>query len=207
MKIIFKDKNTELVLPVTPENYDVPDGINVEIVNIHTLGDVALPGHSVLPTLKINCMFPAKDYPFNQPGTVTDPFYYVDKFAEWSLNRTVLRYIIHPTKINIPVLVQSIISGEQDGTGDVYATIELRKYRELSAVQTEKTGNKSRSVDAPDVTAQTYTVQSGDTLSAISRKFYGDASLYQKLADYNGIKNPNLIYVGNIIKLPDRSQL
>ena len=44
----------------------------------------------------------------------------------------------------------------------------------------------------------TYTVQSGDTLSGIAAKY---GTTYQKLAQINGIQNPNLIYPGQVIKL------
>lgn len=46
---------------------------------------------------------------------------------------------------------------------------------------------------------QTYTVAKGDTLSAIAKKY---GTTYQKLAQYNGIANPNIIYAGQIIKIP-----
>lgn len=46
---------------------------------------------------------------------------------------------------------------------------------------------------------KTYTVQSGDTLSGIAAKY---GTTYQKLASYNGIANPNLIYPGQVIKIP-----
>lgn len=45
-----------------------------------------------------------------------------------------------------------------------------------------------------------YTVVAGDTLSAIARKYN---TTYQKLAEYNNIANPNLIYVGQKIKIPN----
>lgn len=45
------------------------------------------------------------------------------------------------------------------------------------------------------------TVQSGDTLSGIAKTYLGDASKYKQLATINGISNPNLIYVGQVIKL------
>lgn len=44
-----------------------------------------------------------------------------------------------------------------------------------------------------------YTVKRGDTLSAIAAKY---GTTYQKLAAYNGIKNPNIISVGQQIKIP-----
>lgn len=44
------------------------------------------------------------------------------------------------------------------------------------------------------------TVERGDTLSGIASK-YGKGLSYKQLASMNGISNPNLIYVGQIIKL------
>lgn len=44
----------------------------------------------------------------------------------------------------------------------------------------------------------TYTVQPGDTLSGIAAKY---GTTYQALADLNGIANPNLIVVGQVLKI------
>lgn len=44
-----------------------------------------------------------------------------------------------------------------------------------------------------------YTVVAGDTLSKIAAKY---GTTYQKLAEYNGIANPNVISVGQKIKIP-----
>lgn len=44
------------------------------------------------------------------------------------------------------------------------------------------------------------TVEKGDTLSAIAKK-YGNGKSYKQLASLNNISNPNLIYVGQKIKL------
>lgn len=55
--------------------------------------------------------------------------------------------------------------------------------------------------DAKDVqsTANTYTVKSGDTLSGIAKKYNTTVA---KLVELNGIKDPNLIFKGQVIKLP-----
>lgn len=49
---------------------------------------------------------------------------------------------------------------------------------------------------------QTYTVVSGDTLSAISKRFYGDANQYMKIAQASGIANPDLIHPGQVLTIP-----
>lgn len=45
-----------------------------------------------------------------------------------------------------------------------------------------------------------YVVKAGDTLSKIASKY---GTTYQKLAEYNNIANPNLIYVGQKIRIPN----
>ena len=49
---------------------------------------------------------------------------------------------------------------------------------------------------------RTYTVVSGDTLWAISERFYGDGSKYQVIADASGVSNPDLIHPGQVLTIP-----
>ncbi|GAA5503995.1 uncharacterized protein DR_0888 [Deinococcus xinjiangensis] len=66
-----------------------------------------------------------------------------------------------------------------------------------------KEGAKELSKEKDAGTGDTvYTVQSGDTLSAIAQKYYGDAMEYKKIAHYNNISNPDLIQVGQKIRIP-----
>lgn len=44
----------------------------------------------------------------------------------------------------------------------------------------------------------TYTVQAGDTLSGIAASY---GTTYQRLAEINGISDPNVIYIGQVIKI------
>lgn len=210
MRFSFKDRATqeELVLPVTPASFELSHGVKMETINIHTLGDVNLAGYGTMPSFKVDCMFPAKCYPFNRSETVIPPYDYVWKLEAWCDKHTVLDWYIDT--LIVPVLIESISYGEKDGTRDVYATINMRKYRQLFAVTSERksTGNSSRTGESESITtSQTYTVVPGDTLSAIARKFYGDSSLYAKLAKFNNIKNANLIRSGQIINLPDKRLL
>lgn len=51
----------------------------------------------------------------------------------------------------------------------------------------------------PPVSGKTYTVVKGDTLSEIAQKY---GTTVDTLAQLNGIKDPNLIVVGQVLKLP-----
>ncbi|MGA7241246.1 MAG: LysM peptidoglycan-binding domain-containing protein [Bryobacteraceae bacterium] len=50
-----------------------------------------------------------------------------------------------------------------------------------------------------------YTVKAGDTLSGISRQFYGDASQYKKIFDANRdiLRDPNTIKPGQDLAIPE----
>ena len=213
-KFIFRYNNrgydNELILPVTPELFEIENGVKIETINIHEMGDVVLAGYGTLATIRLDCLFPAQKYPFVVGPFNPNPYVFTSAFATWAKNKMVARFVVSDTDINIPVLVESIQYGEKDGTNDVYATITLREYRELSVVQVQTaaaSGNNPRPAETPPAAPQTYTIKSGDTLSAICRSLYGDASLYPKLAKVNGIKNPNLIYAGTILKTPAKEAL
>jgi len=49
---------------------------------------------------------------------------------------------------------------------------------------------------------QSYTIQSGDNLSKVSKHFYGDPNKYQKIAQANGIADANKIQAGQTITIP-----
>ena len=49
---------------------------------------------------------------------------------------------------------------------------------------------------------QSYTIQSGDNLSKVSKHFYGDPNKCQKIAQANGIADANKIQAGQTITIP-----
>lgn len=55
-----------------------------------------------------------------------------------------------------------------------------------------------------DEESQFYTVKSGDTLSKISKEFYGDANQYNKIFDANKplLTNVNAIFPGQVLRIP-----
>jgi len=55
-------------------------------------------------------------------------------------------------------------------------------------------------------TPGTYTVQKGDGLMGIARRFYGDASMWRGIYEANRdrISNPDLIKVGMVLTIPPK---
>lgn len=60
------------------------------------------------------------------------------------------------------------------------------------------------SVVKPEPEATFYEVKSGDSLSKISKHFYGDAMKYNTIFEANQpmLKDPNLIYPGQMLRIP-----
>jgi nucleoid-associated protein YgaU len=54
---------------------------------------------------------------------------------------------------------------------------------------------------------KTYTVVSGDSLSKIAKREYGDANAWNRIYEANRdtIKNPDLIYPGQTLKIPAKA--
>jgi nucleoid-associated protein YgaU len=58
--------------------------------------------------------------------------------------------------------------------------------------------------DQTSATSRTYIVVSGDSLSKIAKREYGDAQKWHQIYEANRdiIKDPDLIYPGQILRLP-----
>ena len=59
-------------------------------------------------------------------------------------------------------------------------------------------------VEAPEPESQWHTVVSGDTLSKIAKKFYGDANKYNGIFEANKpmLSHPDKIYPGQMLRIP-----
>ena len=94
-------------------------------------------------------------------------------------------------------------SGRVDG---ISGNVDMNyMYKDIRMPVVQPTVSKPKPEVKPEAKptptdAVVYTVKSGDTLSGIAKKYN---TTYQKLAAYNGIKNPNLIKVGQKIKIPN----
>lgn len=63
---------------------------------------------------------------------------------------------------------------------------------------------QSGDIPAPGdgVLTRTITIQRGDTLSKLSRRYNGRSSFFSQILLFNKIRNPDLIYAGNTLRVP-----
>ena len=95
-------------------------------------------------------------------------------------------FINHIASASTDTLVAEVMQGKY-GNGETRKTVLGGRYK---AVQDKIDGKGSGAVY--------YTVRTGDTLSGIAAKY---GTTYQKIAQMNGIANPNKIYVGQKLRV------
>lgn len=211
----FLDEKTgkELVLPVTPSGYTWERPNRVETIALDQIGEINLPGGIMMGSCTLdNVLLPTRLYSFCNPGAVDNPYVYLEQLERWSDAGNVVRFLVSGTPVNAPVLIERISQGERDGTNDLYISIRMMQYQAPETpVLAAEGGGAQTSRDSSTGAAQerTYTIQSGDTLWGIAKKYYGSGTEYKKLAQANRdqIPNPNLIYPGQTIVIPASDSL
>lgn len=132
--------------------------------------------------------------------------------------------LLFDTNIKVSVEDYTITESATNGL-DVSVEVNLKQYRDYGTktikVETEakkktaavtqqtQTAKKTATVTkeraattAPKV--KTHTVKKGDTLWGIAKKYYGNGAKYTQIYNANKgkIKNPNLIYPGQVFTIP-----
>ena len=208
-----KSNSDKIMLPVNPESFAFTEKHNNTSVNVNSIGEVNLLGKRDLKTGTISSHFPKRDRNYANNSGRQAPYTYINKLLSWKSSGKPVQLIITGTKINFQVTIETLKYGEQDGTGDVYYDLPLKEYRaveikktKLKKTKKKKTTKKKSKPKRPAAKkkTKTYTVKSGDCLWNIAKRFYGNGAQYTKIYNANRgkIKNPNLIYPGQVLTIP-----
>lgn len=216
--IFFDYDNRTYRLPVNPDEVKVKSSLSVEKYEVLGLDQIAVPTRMELKEYSFDCELPKKVYNYVEtPNKFKDPDYYLKKFEKWRKELVPVRFIATNgigDNINTLVLIQDLDVSERAGEeGDKYVSFSLLEYKTYGKkYQVAMVGSSLHKV--PEVNADeaanpkstgTYTVVSGDTLWAIAKKYYGDGSKYTRIynANTDKIKNPSLIYPGQVFTIPN----
>jgi nucleoid-associated protein YgaU len=102
----------------------------------------------------------------------------------------------------IPEAVDTLTpEGQVPQEASLNEMVETIVHEEMPA---EAPSGEVEATPAPEAAVQTYTVVSGDTLSAIAQRFYGNAGDYMRIFEANRDKlnDPNLIHPGQELVIP-----
>ena len=206
-------------LPVTPSKLETKIKNNNKTINLINEGDVnvlKLPG---LTELSFEAMIPQVNYPFATETRKAS--YYLNKLEGLKTTKEPFQFIVvrmNPLgkmlfNTNIKVSLEDYTVSEDAKNGiDLTIKVKLKQYKAYSTKtvkvvvkkETKKaTVQKKRTTEtAPK--KKTYTVVKGDCLWNIAKKYLGNGARYTEIYNLNKdkIKNPNLIYVGQVLTLP-----
>lgn len=205
---VKQDNGGALQLPVKPTEFNVTVAHRNTVVNVIQLGDINLMGKTGLREISLSSFFPAKDYNFSYNAGRKTPIACVNQLEAWRKSGNPVRVIITGL-LNMEATIESFTWGEKDATGDIYYTLSLKEYKKIKTKKATVTiatvkPTTRETKKAESSSGKTYTVVRGDRLWNIAKKFYGNGSQYTKIynANKDKIKNPNLIYVGQVLTIP-----
>lgn len=211
-------KNKTMLLPVTPENYEVTTEEQVETVKLATIGDINIPTFNTPKAISIEGIFSTNENRYLNknliPELIKNTIDYVNVINKWKEEHDIIRVLIVPrgtieSRLDAKFYIKSLsINGEYEAIGDIGYIIYCVEYREeIEGKSTETTNTRSvpeSKKEPAEPKQRTYTVKKGDSLWNISRKYYGNGNQYAKILSANKgkIKNANLIYPGQTFVIP-----
>jgi LysM repeat protein len=217
-----------VLLPVAPEKFTLKvNNLNKKITLINE-GEVNVLKEAGLTDLEFDALIPAVQYPFAKyDGEFKSPAYFTNHFEKLKTSKEPFQFIVSRKMpdgkllfdTNMTVSLESYTIKEDAKQGfDLVVSFKLKQYKPFGTkiikvskpekpneTPVAKVETQRPATNSPEPKKNTeYTVKSGDTLWNIAKKYYGDGSKYTKIYEANKdkIKNPNLIYVGQVLVIP-----
>lgn len=196
----FAADDRVLRLPITPGELKISVGSRNETIDLINQGEINILKSPSLIEVEFDACFPIHDYPFRKENTKYDVYF--EFFERLKEKKLPFRFIISRSNprlktpkrwgTNLNVCLEEFeITESADDAGDVTINFKLKQYKPYG-VKIAPWGLKphpsyvgNRPTKKTKQTA--YTVKNGDTLWALSKKFYGDATKWRKI--YSNNKN------------------
>ena len=200
MEIYLGTDNDKIRFPVVPPSIEVNRSNNIDTESVIKFGEVPIFNGTALKTIEFTSFFPNQEYNFCDYTGFMKPYEFSEKIQKWMYEGKPLRIIVTDSPTNMQCLIQQFDTVEQDGTRDLYFTLNLIEYRpiEIPIIKIDtNTSNASNNTTRPteqanNTTQKVHKVVKGDSLWAIAQKYYGKGSLYPKIKEANKIKYPSL---------------
>jgi len=214
----------DVPMPVTPSKIEMKIKNQNKTINLIDGSEINILKTPGLTEFSFELMIPqAKGYPFAiyPVGVMHDEYenskfidvrYYLDLFEKLKIERIPFLFriersspggtMLFDTEMNVSLEEYNVIEDSSNGL-DLMVSISLKQYTGYSTwIYSIGEGNKLTKTKKSVVSTvpKPYTVKQGDTLWAICKKYLGDGSKYPLVAKLNGIKNPNLIKAGQVIR-------
>ena len=210
MEIYLGTDDDKIRFPVVPPSIGVNRSNNIDTQSVLKLGEVPIFNGTSLKTIELTSFFPNQEYSFCDYTGFMKPYEFSDKIQKWMYEGKPLRIIVTDSPTNMQCLIQQFDTVEQDGTRDLYFTLNLLEYRPIkvpnlsnsnqSNNSNSNSSNNSQNTNRPNNKTNTnsnsqqkkYKVVKGDSLWDIAQKHYGNGSLYTKIKEANKNKYPSL---------------
>ena len=214
MEIYLGTDSDKIRFPIVPSSIGVNRSNNIDTQAVIKLGEVPIFNGTSLKTIEFTSFFPNQEYNFCDYTGFMKPYEFSEKIQKWMYEGKPLRVIVTDSPTNMQCLIQQFDTVEQDGTRDLYFTLNLLEYRpiEVSNLNNSSSSSSSDNLTRPSEeitnnTQKTHKVVKGDCLWDIAQKYYGKGSLYPKIKEANKSKYPslaknNIIYVGMELIVP-----
>jgi hypothetical protein len=130
--LLNEENDDTFRVPVLPSSFEKRAGVNLNVENINDFGEIGLIGNRKLDAITISSFFPAQKYNFVNYRYFPEPYECVDMIENWIDQKVPIRLIITETNINKEFSIEGFSYKEQDGTGDVYFSLDLKEYRRIN---------------------------------------------------------------------------
>lgn len=204
MEIVLSQGGARVSFPVLPSEYSISSSQGNTVVNINAIGEVNLLGKENLDTISFSGIFPKRTDSFVSQLTDT-PKGYIETLLTMKMAGPCQLHLLDILAMHCTI--ESLDWGENDRTGDINFSIQLKKYIYINSegiATVNALKGAGREAPAKPRNGRTYTVKAGDNLFMIARRELNTtnwAILYQINRTVIG-NDPNVLKPGTKLILP-----